>query len=316
MYLKQLSSKKYRNFVPPRAQKRFCLLLVFILSITFTANCLAHDDQKEHYKEIEAVLFEKGYSKYQSEDIKKYVTAIEYASALTIDQYGGSDEKMFDQLRAWGMGGLPLFFSTIDYSEDLSGNGKKINPNTHRYLTHQGWDQEGVRVLTKKESKFWNARRNILLGTLNSVFGFNALGFLFGYDSNEKCNSLAGIIYYVHILGDYNEADNYKKISLLIDLAGHENTDKNDMITWLKTYIEILFADQKKEEDYKELMKELDAIAKDAAIIVRSSGGVNTDEEFEKYDSYADQVMASLQNHVPKLLKQEEFFRKVFYPVS
>lgn len=255
------------------------------------------------------MLFESGYSKYQSEKIRQYVTALEYASYLAIDQFGGNGEAYFNALKRWGMGGLPLKFTSIDYSEDLRGTGRKINANTHRLYTHQGWDREFETATTRR---FWTARRNVLLGTVNSIFGFRNLGSILGYD--EKTNSLAGIIYYVHVLGDYIEADNYKKISILQDLAGHKNTDQNDMITSLRRYVEILFPDQKTSQPYKDLMRGLDDLDRKAGKLVNSFGGINTDEEFQEYRGYSIDLLELLQDNIPKLLKNEEFFRKVFYP--
>ena len=86
------------------------------------------------------------------------------------------------------------------------------------------------------------------------------------------------------------------------------------MITALKSYTEILFEDQKTSNDYRDLMKELDVISKKAGKLVRSTGGVNTDEEFEEYRQYALDLMEVLQKYMPNLLKREEFFKKVFYP--
>lgn len=290
--------------------KKFLLKLIIIgLLLLPTSVCYAHPTAGEHNDELESVLFVWGYSKYQSTEIKNYVTAIEYASYLTIDQFGGKGEEQYNMLKAWKMGGLPLRFKTIDYSEDPLGNGKKINANTHRRFTHQGWDREyeiqGVK-------KFWNNRRNVLLGTVNTIFDLKKLSSITGY--SDTCNSLCGIIYYVHILGDHIEADNYNKISLLIDLAGHSGTDKNDIITALREYIRILFKDQENASDYKDLMKGLDRIEKNAGKLVRSVGGVNTEEEFQEYHQYAEELLALLEEHIPVLLKQEEFFKTVFYP--
>lgn len=287
--------------------------LVF-LSVTVllsgTSLAYAHPTAREHNIELEKVLFEDGYSKYQSDKIKKYVTAIEYASYLTIDQFGGNGENDYNTLKKWKMGGLPLKFSSIDYSEDLQGNGRQINANTHRRYTHQGWDRE---YETASVKKFWKARRNVLLGTINTIFDFGHFSSVIGYD--EKCNSLSGIIYYVHILGDYEEADNYRKISMLQDLAGHENTDKNDMISSLKQYAEILFEkDQKSSVEYKALQRGLDDLSSKAGRIVQSVGGVNTDEEFEEYHQYAEDLLQLLMDNMPALLKREDFFKKVFYP--
>ena len=283
--------------------------MVCTISSSLVFTCYAHPQASEHNNELESVLFEPGYSKYQSDEIKNSINALENASYLTIDQFGDSGEEQFNALKDLDMGGLPSDFSDIAYNEDPTGSGLKIGPNNHRKYTHQGWDRE---YEVKGAKKFWKARRNVLLGTVNSVFGFGKLTALFGY--NDKCNSMAGIIYYVHLLGDYDEADNYQKISLLTDLAGHEDTDQNDMICALKQYIEILFEDQSSADDYDKLMKELDEYAETAGAIVQSVGGVNTDEEFEEYHKCANDIMDSLIKHLPVLLKQEEFFSSVFYP--
>lgn len=279
----------------------------FALALFSSLSCYAHPSAEEHNRELEAVLFESGYSKYQPGDIKKYITALEYASNLTIDQFGGSGEDKYDALRKWRMGGLPLSFDKIDYSEDLFGNGKKINANTHRHYTHQGWD---IDYGNSKVNKFWNARKHVLQGTVNTIFDFGKFTPVFGYD--DKCNSLAGIIYYVHILGDYAEADDLNKIQYLADLAGR--TDGCDMIPALQKYVEILFTNQRSSKDYKDLMKGLDEVADKAAPIYRSTGGVNTDEEFLEYHQCAMDLLALLQNHIPGLLKNEDFFKNVFYP--
>lgn len=286
----------------------------FVLSITIDCilvmssliTCYAHPKAEEHDKELEAVLFERGYSKYQ-EKIKDYVAAIESASSLAIDQYGGTGEDKYRQLKKWGMGGLSHTFDEIDYSEDLFGKGTKINPNTHRRFTHQGWD---IDYGNPKVNKFWKTRKKILLGTVNSIFDFGKFPLIGGY--SDKCNSLAGIIYFVHILGDYAEANNKKQILYLADLSGR--IDGCDMIPALQEYIEILFQDQKSSPDYKDLKEGLDDIGDKAGRLVRSTGGVNTDEEFQEYHQYALDLMELLQDHMPRLLKNEEFFRNVFYP--
>ena len=283
------------------------ITLACILAISSLITCYAHPTAEEHDKELEAVLFERGYSKYQSKTIKEYVTALEYASNLAIDQYGGSGKDKYRELKRLRMGGLPLRFDTIDYSEDLVGNGKKINPNTHRKNTHQGWD---IEYGNSKVNKFWESRRTILLGTVNSIFRFGKLSAITGY--SDKCNSLAGIIYFVHILGDYVEANSKDKILYLTDLSGR--IDGADMIPALQNYIDILFQDQKSSQDYKDLKKGLDDIGEKAGKIVRSTGGVNTDEEFQEYHQYAVDLLELLQEHMPRLLKNEEFFKNVFYP--
>lgn len=270
----------------------------------------------EHDEELGAVFFEEDYSKYQSDKIKNNVNALEMASYLTIDQFGGKGEKTYDELREMNMSGLPWKFLTIDYSY-IPGTDKKVSPNTHRMYTHQGWDRNYASKSkgSKAADKFWEKRKKILLGTVNTIFKFDAMP-LFGY--GEECNSLAGIIYYVHILGDYEAAKNRDRIKYLSELTDQENTDGDDindgMITSLRGYIEVLFVDQKSSDEYKKLMEKLDEIEKGADKIDQSFGGVNTDEEFQKYHKYSNILLKSLKEYMPKLLKKEEFFSEVFYP--
>ena len=286
-------------------------LLIVIAALTSVIPCYAHPTAAEHNKELESVLFESGYSKYQSPQIKNYVKAIEYASYLTIDQFGGSGQEHYRFLKSQRMGGLPIRFSTIDYMYDLTGNGRQINANTHRHITHQGWDRD---YEIRKEQSFWQARRRVLLGTINSILDFGAFSGPLGYD--DRCNALCGVIYYVHILGDYDEADKYTKISSLIQLAGRSDTDQMDMITQLKGHFEVLFADQTSSDTYKNLMRDLNDIDEGASRLARSTGGVNTDEEFTEYHQYADDLLETLIKYVPVLLKKEQFFKEVFYPVQ
>lgn len=289
-------------------------LVVCILVMMNGIISYAHPEASEHDSELEKVLFEEGYSKYQSNDIKKNIKALEYASYLTIDQFGGNGEAKYKELKKMKMGGLPWRFSTIDYSTVINNSEKRITANTHRMYTHQGWDRDYTSK-SKEAEKFWEDRRKILLGTVNSVFNIDAVT-IFGY--SEKCNSLAGIIYYVHILGDYDEADRYNKIALLPDLAGRNNVNDDDkdydMITSLESYIEVLFVNQKSSIEYKALMDGLDDIADNAGKIVQSVGGVNTDEEFYEYHQYADDILDLLIEYMPTLLKNEKFFSEVFYP--
>ena len=153
----------------------------------------AHPEAREHDAELEKVLFEDGYSKYQSDKIKNNIKALEYASYLAIDQFGGNGVNQYNTLKELKMGGVPRKFSTIDYRY-VPGTTKLINANTHRAYTHQGWDRN-YSSKGKDIQKFWTARREVLLGTVNSIFDFDSVT-IWGY--SDKCNSMAGIIYYVH----------------------------------------------------------------------------------------------------------------------
>ena len=264
-------------------------------------------------------MFEEGFSKYKEKNpncklsIKDSVKAIEFASYLAIDQFQGNGQKQFNKLKQFGMGGLPRKLSGIDYQYNFEG-GKKVNANTHRKYTHEGWERD-YSAKGKKQQEFWKKRKKVLLGTVNSIFDFNNIAF---WEYGEKCNSMAGLIYYVHILGDHIEADNYKKIVSLTRLAGKKNANKEDkdydIVTCLKKYTKVLFEDQKKTEKYKALMNGLNDIEKDVKKVVNTAGEVCTDEDFKEYHKCAEKLLELLQDNVPYLLKKEAFFQKVFYP--
>lgn len=61
-------------------------------------------------------------------------------------------------------------------------------------------------------------------------------------------------------------------------------------------------------------MKGIEKIEKKAKPIQQSNGRVNTDEEFAEYHKYAEDLLDLLKKHMPVLLKNEDFFKNVFYP--
>ena len=75
--------------------KVFPLILLFILLIGNSQLSYAYPKAEQHDKKLIAVLFEPGYSIFQSDRIKNNVKAINYASYLTIDQFGEDGEKKF-----------------------------------------------------------------------------------------------------------------------------------------------------------------------------------------------------------------------------
>lgn len=284
--------------------------IIFIIAlIIFSSSVFAHQKAAQHDKELMSVLFEPGFSKYKSTKVKNAVNALEAASQLTIDQFGGTGKDNFLLLKEYGALGLTWSFSDIDYSVDIDNNSKKISASTHRKYTHQGWDIEEIGFGTKNAVSFWKKRKKVLLNTVNTVFDFGAFSNSLRFD--PKCDAFCGLVYYVHILGDYDEADNYKKLALVIPLAGRN--DKYDMISQLKKHLDVLFSDHKESSEYKTLIRDLDSIEKSASKIYRSTGGVNTDQEFEEYQKCSKDLMKALQNHIPTLLKQESFFSEVFY---
>lgn len=286
------------------------LVLITICMVLHTPlTIFAHDKANEHNKELEAVLLGKDYSKYK---VKETITYIEYASYLTIDQYSSSKdtptgEEKFEELKSAGKISRFLKFESIDYNAKILG--KNVTGKIHRVHTHQGWKYSSG---LKKIDIFLKNRREILLSTIDEVFSFDdkKIGNEFITGHSDKCNALAGIIYYVHILGDYDEAEKKESIGKLTDLAGRN--DGNNMISELIEYCEILFSSQKKSCIYKKLIKELKNIEKSASKLLKSEGGI-TDEKFNEYHECAAEVMQTLKDNIPSLLKNEKFFKEVFY---
>lgn len=98
----------------------FPLILICII-ICCSIPVQAHPDAREHDKELESVLFVEGYSKRQSEDIKNAVRDLEYASNLTIDQFGGKGRDKFKTLQRELIIGFPVKFSSVDYKYVING---------------------------------------------------------------------------------------------------------------------------------------------------------------------------------------------------
>lgn len=47
--------------------------------------------------------------------------------------------------------------------------------------------------------------------------------------------------------------------------------------------------------------------------IVRSEGGINSDEKFELRQEYVNGLMSLLTMYLPEMLKEEQFFYDIFY---
>ena len=70
----------------------FCAIMPFLLSL----QVFAHQEASEHNKELEKVLLGDGYPKRVSVQVSNSITALEEASRLTIDQFGGNLQGSLD----------------------------------------------------------------------------------------------------------------------------------------------------------------------------------------------------------------------------
>ena len=101
------------------------------------------------------------------------------------------------------------------------------------------------------------------------------------------------------------------KNGLKMDVGGR--ADKEDIIHELLKHIEIVFADQKHTHKYRSLTGTLERYNSRLAELVRSEGGINTDEKFQQKQEYTKKLMELLTMYLPEMLRDEQFFYDVFY---
>lgn len=256
---------------------------------------------EEHNRELRWVLFGSP-SKNPPNNTEKANTALDRlynAMYLSIDQFSTGDDittgiTNLAYLKGQKIKWLPRSIKDINY---------KASPNTHRSFTHMGWNWEYDKPFTAAN---WPARKMILLSTVNDTFKFK----ITGNDPDNykgKCDSFAALIYYVHLIGDHIENKKIKAEGYEMNLGG--TRDGINIIIELKHHLEILFADQKSKGTYSSLMNSLDDLNDRMLSLNSQTGGI----QYQDYHKCAEDLLKILKSHVWYLLKNEEFFKKVFY---
>lgn len=289
------------------------LLLVFLPSIF----AYAHPDQREHYEEYEAVLFNN--RKYSSTSISgtqlRNIQILEYATTICIDQFGQtSDQKILDDLNSWGVRGIPRSVSEINPEPSEI----QLSAKNHRQFTHRGWD-----FVYQIDKAHWPTRKNIMLSAMNTVFGNNP-------GNAKKYENFAAILYYIHVLGDYIEdvsddgnPNNFKKYNgesngLKIPFVAAQPTSTHDVFYELEYHLGILFSDQTGSRKYKALISDIQDLAGRARAVVAQTGGINSYERCLEIKPLVLELMDILTgennhfNYVHELLRNEPFFIKAF----
>lgn len=284
-----------------------CITLVFMM-ITIATPGLAHNAD-EHDDILEQILFgriilvNRGVeSASQRTDAQKALLALEYASYLVVDQFNHYGKEKFDFLKNdYKIPGMPKSLDDIDFSAN----------SNHRSYTHRGWNYEYT-----IDRAHWNTRKNILLATVEKIFDFSVLsGKILGYDFeySNQCDSFAALVYYIHVLGDYHENESYKVTDIMIPFARNNPGDNNtDIIYELQKHLGVIFNDQKDSRTYKEMVQQLDYYGEKARSLAATTGGINTSEKLQQNQEYVNAVLDLLEDKVPKLLRNEPFFTKVF----
>ncbi|MBR4457938.1 MAG: hypothetical protein IKS31_03155 [Clostridia bacterium] len=231
-----------------------------------------------------------------SEKELKAIEALEAASYLAVDQYNGNGTKELRLLLDYRVPSIPSDISAIDF----------LGNQHHRRYTHRGWlgpnDNESMPY--PDDRAHWNTRRMILMQTVKKVFDLN--------DSQKQLqDSIAAVIYYIHILGDHIAETDYQKMNQNLIGVGGRN-DSFDILHQLIIHFDVLFTSPTVASRYSNLRAQLRLMNSDFSTLINRDGGVNTQEKQRQYRTMAEKLMNILINQVPPLLQEEEWFKKVF----
>ena len=300
-----------------------CLLLAFT---TIPTPCYAHEG-RVHNRILSEVLFG-SYGKSAEE--KDALTALCKASYLTIDQFGSNGQSDLDYLRdKAGVDYLPDSIGDFDISSRYT--------SSHRRFTHKGWDH----TYPDREIEIckWPTRRQILLSTVSSVFGLEPDWRLRLFESesdalskgwfpgnmvtyvrySDRCNALAALIYYIHLLGDCEETTNSNQLYYVAALANDHDKQESIIYSLISRrkggaacYLNVIFTSPKNKADLRSLKDELQDIATRASAIYNSTGGLNTDEKKAEYNVCATEALEALEKYVPRMIRREDFWERAF----
>lgn len=282
-------------------------IVVILLSISISVVGFPRTDHDRHLREV----FFGRYENELNEKGRDLFSALKYASYLCIDQYNGGGKAELEELlkiprKHWfkfmQFGKYyPKDISEIDFTSNYA----------HRANTHLGWDYDYPNFDKEKNpdwlTKRWPKRKNILLATVEAVFNFNPLPFSIKSERGERMSKL---IYYVHLLGDHIDFDNYqtyKNTLKNICPLGGKSSDEVTIISELEEEIEALFGC-----DASELIKELKNIDRELKNLSYEGDAVS-EADFSRYRGHSKKLLEVLSNHLPKLLRNQDFFSKVFY---
>ena len=273
--------------------KKFSAVLLALVLLLSDIPIVRAYERKDHDQMTEDVLFKN--FKVIDNDLAclDEINAIECAAYLAIDQFNENGQGDLNVLKAFGVKKLPKL-RDIDYPSSGA---------YHRRATHRGWTAE-IGVYDGEVLERWLLRKEILISTVEKIFDFKG--------DEVKKDSFCALIYYIHILGDRIDDTKYYPNAEIMELGGR--TDEQDIACELLKYIEILFEDQKHTHKYQHVVSELEISDSGIKELLQSQpSGLMSEETFEKYQKYADEIREVLTCNLPEMLKDEDFFSEVFY---
>jgi len=299
-------------------------LISLILLVTSLAPLSAFKEE-EHNKQMLQVLFGRPYTINENE--QRNIVPLEYALYLCIDMYNG--EGGYNEHRDGINGKTPSqkLKALKDFGVKNLPDIKVINftaGSNHQKYTHMGWDYSKYPKdeYNKNNPEFsyqqiWNIRQQgVLLATIDKIFRFKGI---FGYrqDEVEKRDSFAALLYYVHVLGDHI-GDSKGTYTDRIPISPHpdyrdnrsgENSHNPTIYTELLYHLPRLFKEQTNSVDYGMLMRYLER-NKNRQF---STGTTISDKEYAELQTFAKETLDKLREYIPRLLRNEDFFLRVFF---
>ena len=283
-------------------------LLSLALSIIFLPTPATAFERADHDDMLEEAIFGRANVILGDETDSKL--ALESAVYLCLDQMGSNGQRDRETLVEYKVPNLPAI-EEIDLSSIFYGD--------HDGYTHRGWhyDYGDQEVLGEKWEPRWQKRKRLLQNTVRTVFDFGFfenVKMTFGIYEGTKCDAFAELLYYVHVLGDYQDAiqGSIKSESYMIELAAipyataNASEDNRDLYWDLSESLETLFKDEG--HDYERLAEEIDARANRA----RSIGEVRNKTSAEAFRKNVASLRRCIKKYVPKLLRKSDFFNTAF----
>lgn len=297
--------------------------IVLILILVFlTPYCVyAHPNQKDHDVELKQVLFGSADKILQDEQAKTF-QHIADAIAFCIDQFSvnetaQSKSQQYNNLKTFVP--LPYSFEEVELQKDEFG--RNVTGKTHRKYTHRGWEFSEYPL-----KDLWKKRQEIVHLTVNEELFANNDGLLsfrwfpwnqgISSENKKQIDAFCALLYYVHILGDYIEATSYSsETQILVPISTSHDKKSPSIVGDLKEkYLPALFPRQTGKTLYNLMIVELEEIgARAEEQYYFQPGGIRTQEQFDAYHKCAEDLLVALSDYIPKLLKNEEFFTRVFY---
>ncbi len=285
-------------------KKAICLLLCFLLVFLSSSAIAGTGDQ--HEADLERILLGRTLGKEikdpqrQNEDTPAVLFGyLEDAIYLCVDQMGNQGQKWLDELNNdFHLEGLPTSIDEISVPEE-----------DHEKYTHLGWDYKDYQLQEK-----WKKRQNILLATVNKVFGFGAGTAATENVYSEQCVEMAKLIYYIHVLGDHQ----HNKLSTTTDRIQLRNATRTrgeveaGLINELRQCISKLFWRQRTSSKYNWLMVKLNVVRFRAWI----NGEEDSEEKHIKVQEIAEATLNYLQPQIRLMLLEMPFYRNVFQSIA